>query len=183
MPDSVTIYQMELPFNTRFSGRILDGSFDVPLATWEDKRAWHDYAFNELAKVGYEVSSAYTMVRSKETTRFVYRDSVWAGCDLLGTGVASFSHIERRPLPEYRRLGRVSRDPGRRDSSLTVRALPTSDREQLIRELILQLKRGYLDDDLLQGQVRRRSGRRVRAASSPSSPSAGCCESRTAPCI
>ncbi|MDH3403290.1 MAG: radical SAM protein, partial [Acidobacteriota bacterium] len=40
MPDSVTVYQMELPFNTRFSGRILDGSLDVPLATWDEKRAW-----------------------------------------------------------------------------------------------------------------------------------------------
>ena len=47
----------------------------------------------ELAKVGYELSSAYTMVRSLDSTRFVYRDSVWAGCDLLGTGVASFSHL------------------------------------------------------------------------------------------
>ena len=42
---------------------------------------------------GYEVSSGYTMVKNRETCRFVYRKSVWRGCDLLGMGVASFSHL------------------------------------------------------------------------------------------
>jgi oxygen-independent coproporphyrinogen-3 oxidase len=145
MPDSVTIYQMELPFNTRFSGRILDGSFDVPLATWDDKRSWHDFAFNELAKVGYEVSSAYTMVRSKERTRFVYRDSVWAGCDLVGAGVASFSHMSGVHFQNIDGWGEYLATLGEGRLPLG-RALPTSDRERLIRELILQLKRGYLDE-------------------------------------
>jgi oxygen-independent coproporphyrinogen-3 oxidase len=143
-PDSVTIYQLELPFNTRFSGRILDGSFEAPLATWDDKRAWQDYAFEELAKVGYEVSSAYTMVRSRETTRFVYRDSVWGGCDLLGSGVASFSHLSGLHFQnvdgwgEYLASLREGRLP-------LARAFPTSSAERLVREMILQLKRGRLD--------------------------------------
>jgi len=144
MPSSVTVYQMELPFNTRFSARVLDGSLEVPLADWDTKRAWQDYAYNELAKVGYEVSSAYTMVRSLEATRFVYRDSVWAGCDLLGTGVASFSHVGGVHFQNIDGWGEylaTARD-GRLPHS---RAFPTSDHDRLIRQLILQLKRGYLD--------------------------------------
>lgn len=144
MPDSVTIYQMELPFNTRYSGRILDGSFAGELATWETKRAWQDHAFDELTKVGYEVSSAYTMVRSKETTRFVYRDSVWNGCDLLGTGVASFSHLSGVHFQNVDGWGEYLATVGAGRLPLG-RAFPTSKRDRLIRQLILQLKRGRLE--------------------------------------
>ena len=62
------------------------------IADWPTKRAWVDYAFNEMAKAGYEGSSAYTMVKDKATCRFVYRDSLWHGADMFGTGVASFGH-------------------------------------------------------------------------------------------
>ena len=33
------------------------------IADWPTKRAWVDYAFDELAQAGYEVSSAYTLVQ------------------------------------------------------------------------------------------------------------------------
>src|SRR5208337_2271077 len=96
-PDSVTIYQMELPFNTVFSREMLgagrDQPAESPVADWPTKRAWVDYAFTELAKVGYEVSSAYTVVKNKARCRFVYRDSLWHGADMFGTGVASFGHV------------------------------------------------------------------------------------------
>jgi oxygen-independent coproporphyrinogen-3 oxidase len=144
MPDSVTIYQMELPFSTRYSGDILEGAFGGELATWETKRAWQDYAFEELAKVGYEVSSAYTMVRSKATTRFVYRDSVWAGCDMLGTGVASFSHLSGVHFQNVDGWGEYLSELAAGRLPLG-RAFPTSKRDRLVRELILQLKRGRLD--------------------------------------
>jgi oxygen-independent coproporphyrinogen-3 oxidase len=71
-PDSVTVYQMELPFNTLYAGRVLAGTLDRPLADWEEKRAWHEAAFEELARAGYERSSAYTMVRKGSGSRFVY---------------------------------------------------------------------------------------------------------------
>ncbi len=142
-PDSVTLYQMELPFNTRYSRNIIDGSFDLPLADWHTKRVWHDYAFQELDKVGYQLSSAYTMVKSPET-RFVYRDSVWHGCDLLGTGVASFSHLHDIHFQNVDGWGEYLATL--RDGDLPIgRAYRTSGREQLIRELILQLKLGEVD--------------------------------------
>jgi len=152
-PDSVTIYQMELPFNTRYSKNILDGAFDQPLADWHTKRVWHDYAFQELAKAGYQVSSAYTMVKDRDSCQFVYRDSVWHGCDLLGTGVASFSHVNGVHFQnvdgwgEY--LGTIAKD-----RLPTGRAYRTSERERLIREFILQLKLGEIDS----GYFRRQYG-------------------------
>src|SRR5437868_2379656 len=96
-PDSVTIYQMELPFNTVYSkelrivGQDAPGTFSV--ADWPTKRAWVHYAFDELGKAGYEVSSAYTMVKDRDRCRFVYRDGLWHGADMFGTGVASFGHV------------------------------------------------------------------------------------------
>ena len=161
MPDSVTVYQMELPFNTRFSSRVLDGSLGVPLATWDDKRAWQDYAYNELAKVGYEVSSAYTMVRSKATTRFVYRDSVWAGCDLLGTGVASFSHLSGVHFQNVDGWGEYLATLGAGRLPLG-RALPTSEADRLVRELILRAQARAPRPDVLSAEVRSRHPRTLR---------------------
>src|SRR5438067_6109101 len=63
-PDSVTIYQMEVPYNTTISKemRVL-GQEVAPVADWPTKRRWVDYAFSELEKVGYTITSAYTAVR------------------------------------------------------------------------------------------------------------------------
>jgi oxygen-independent coproporphyrinogen-3 oxidase len=145
-PDSVTIYQMELPYNTVYSRRLLDGSGAVPVADWATKREWHDHAFERLEAAGYELSSAYTMVRRGNRVRFFYRDSVWHGCDMLGAGVASFSHMSgvhyqnEDGWEPY--LTRVEAG----DLPLA-RAFSTSAREQLTRELILQLKLGRLAPD------------------------------------
>ena len=147
-PDSVTVYQMELPFNTRYSKNIIDGSFDRPLADWHTKRVWHDYAFQELAKAGYEISSAYTMVKSPDT-RFVYRDSVWHGCDLLGTGVASFSHIRDVHFQNVDGWGEYLARLHAGELPIG-RAYQTTDREQLVREFVLQLKLGQVHVEYFQ---------------------------------
>jgi oxygen-independent coproporphyrinogen-3 oxidase len=142
-PDSVTIYQMELPFNTVYSRRLLDGEESLPLADWATKREWHDYAFQQFEAAGYELSSAYTMVRQDKPVRFIYRDSLWRGCDLLGAGVASFSHLggvhfqnEDGWEPYLTRI--------ESDDVPVARAFAASARDRLTRELILQLKLGRL---------------------------------------
>ncbi len=68
-PDSVTIYQMELPYHTTYSQEILSGG-ESPVAGWEQKRDWVAYAFDQLASAGYEQSSAYTMVRKAPSSGF-----------------------------------------------------------------------------------------------------------------
>lgn len=143
-PDSVTIYQMELPYNTVYSQSVLGGSFDRPLADWPTKREWQDYAFAELAAAGYVLSSAYTMVRPKgRSSSFVYRDSVWHGCDLLGTGVASFSHLSGVHFQNVTQWGEYLATVAAGRLPLG-RGLAIGDRERLTREMILQLKLGTL---------------------------------------
>ena len=94
LPDSVTIYQMEVPYNTGIYKEMkAEGKLVAPVANWHTKRGWVDYAFRELEKVGYTVTSGYTAVRDPQKTKFVYRDELWKGADLIGLGVASFSHI------------------------------------------------------------------------------------------
>ena len=45
-PESVTIYQMELPFNTVYSKGILESQSESAVATWPTKRDWVRYAFD-----------------------------------------------------------------------------------------------------------------------------------------
>jgi oxygen-independent coproporphyrinogen-3 oxidase len=74
-PDSVTIYEMEIPYNTTIYQQMkAQGKLVAPVADWDAKRAWVDYAFHELEKAGYRVASAYTAVKDPARTQFVYRD-------------------------------------------------------------------------------------------------------------
>jgi len=143
-PESVTIYQMELPFNTVYSRDVLDNKSESPVADWDTKRAWVDYAMNELAAVGYGMSSAYTMVKHPEKMNFSYRDNLFGGSDIVATGVASFGHmsgVHYQNLPDWE--GYVGAlDEGRLPLG---RALRLHPHQMLIRETILLLKKGYLD--------------------------------------
>jgi len=120
------------------------------LAGLRAKRAWVDYAFNELAAAGYSVSSAYTMVKDKSKVSFSYRDNLWAGSDLLATGIASFGHISGvhyQNVAEWEQyVGALTGNSktGEEPRLPLGRALVPTDHQLLVRELILQLKRGYL---------------------------------------
>src|SRR5262245_5344415 len=93
-PDSVTIYQMEIPFNTTiFKEMKAGGETFAPVADWGTKRQWVRQAYAEQERAGYHVSSDYASVQSPSITRFVYRDLLWSGADLVGLGVSSFSHV------------------------------------------------------------------------------------------
>ena len=63
------------------------------MAGWATKRRWVQEAFEALEAAGYHVGSAYTAVKDKATTKFLYRDRLWQGADLVGLGVASFGHV------------------------------------------------------------------------------------------
>ena len=142
--DSVTIYQMELPFNTVFVRDARDGGDGVPVADWPTKRAWVDWAFDRFLAAGYAISSGYTLVRDPARVEFRYRDMLWEGSDLVALGVASFGHLSgfhyqnATYWDEY--LGAV--EAGRLP---VVRGLEPTRRELLIRETVLGLKRGRLD--------------------------------------
>ena len=144
-PDSITVYQMELPYNTVYAKKILGSDPDAPLfASWQTRRDWHAYAFEEFAKAGFEPSSAYTVKKKGRGARFTYRDALWRGADMIASGVSSFGHLQG---VHYQNTSSWDTYLGALDAgSLPVdRALRTSWKERLIRETILQLKLGHLD--------------------------------------
>ena len=144
-PESVTIYQMELPFNTVYSKDILGNKIETPVADWETKRAWLNYAYDQFLDAGYHISSGYTVVKNPEKVNFSYRDNLWQGSDLLATGIASFGHISGvhyQNKPDMKQYLEDLHEHGRLPLN---RAMRPTDRQRLIREMILQLKRGYLE--------------------------------------
>ena len=144
-PDSVTIYQMELPFNTTISGDLLhgNGQFQETVAPWSTKRRWVNEAFAELERSGYTVGSAYTAVKDPGRTRFVYRDRLWQGADLAGLGVASFGHVNGVHMQNLDSWGAYAGAIEAGSLPLN-RAYRPTDEERLIRELVLQLKLGSI---------------------------------------
>ncbi|MCS7015410.1 MAG: coproporphyrinogen III oxidase family protein [Gemmatales bacterium] len=151
-PDSVTIYQMELPYNTEYAKAARSGhSLPFSLADWPTKRAWVNYAFEELLAAGYEISSGYTLVRDKQRVHFRYRDALWQGADLLGTGVASFGHIQGVHVQNHTEWDTYL-EPIRNGHLPLYRAYLCSPLELCVREFILQLKTGQVDLDYFQGK-------------------------------
>jgi oxygen-independent coproporphyrinogen-3 oxidase len=148
-PESVTIYQMELPFNTVYSEGILRQAQQSPVADWQTKRDWVQYAFEAFADAGYAQSSAYTMIKDPKKISFSYRDNLWKGSDLIATGIASFGHVtgvHYQNLPEWHQyIGAVNE--GRLPLG---RAFTPTAQQAMIREMILLLKRGYLEIDYFQ---------------------------------
>jgi oxygen-independent coproporphyrinogen-3 oxidase len=141
-PDSVTIYQMEIPFNTTvFKEMKARGEHVAPVADWPTKRGWVKYAFDELEKAGYTVGSAYTAVRNPRSTRFLYRDMLWKGADLIGVGVASFGHIGGTHFQNEHEIGAYVAKVAGGELPIYRALTPTPD-QRLIREFILQLKLG-----------------------------------------
>ena len=145
-PDNLTIYQMELPFNTIISKEMRDGGAASPVADWATKRRWVDEAINRLLSAGYQISSGNELVRNLDTDQFVYRDNLFRGSDLVAAGVSSFGHLQGvhyqnvDQIEEYQEIVESGRLP-------INRALRPSAHQRLIRELILQLKEGRVSSE------------------------------------
>jgi oxygen-independent coproporphyrinogen-3 oxidase len=143
-PDSVTIYQMEIPYNTTIFAEMQAAGNDVaPVATWAKKREWVERAFARLSENGYTVTSAYTAVKNP-STKFLYRDHLWQGADLLGLGVASFSHVGGTHFQNQHNIDPYI-DRVQSGNLPVFRALTPTGEEKLIREAVLQFKLGSLD--------------------------------------
>ena len=148
-PDSVTIYQMELPYNTIISQEMIKDGIESPIADWATKRRWLNYAFDQFQEHGYDIASTYTLVTKKKTCRFIYTDALWHGGDMIGLGVSSFSHFggvnfqNAHNFEEYLRILNTDQLP-------LFRAVSLTPKQRLIREMILQLKTGRLDTDYFQ---------------------------------
>src|SRR5436853_852267 len=150
-PDSITIYQMELPYNTVIAQDMIKLGLTSPIADWPTKRRWVDYAFEQFQERGYRVASAYTLATTRKPCRFIYTDALWHGGDMIGLGVSSFSHFggvhfqNAHDVEDYIGLIENDRLP-------LFRALRLTAKQRLIREMILQLKTGRLDLEYFRGK-------------------------------
>jgi oxygen-independent coproporphyrinogen III oxidase len=141
-PDSVTIYQMEVPYNTGIYKQMkADGKLVAPVADWETKRRWVDYAYREFEKAGYTVTSTTTVVKDPNKVKFVYRQGLFSGADILSIGVASFGHLNgvhyqnHHDFQPYVDAVNAGKYP-------THRAYVVPQDEKFLREFMLQLKLG-----------------------------------------
>jgi len=105
------------------------------------KRDWQRYAFAELERAGYSMISAYTAVRNGTPPRFSYTDLLWRGADMIGAGVASFSHVQGTHFQNLSEFEPYCETLLRGELPLG-RAYRMSAEERLLREFILQMKKG-----------------------------------------
>ena len=137
---------MELPFNTTISKDLLKGThqFDEPVADWPTKRRW--VAGGVRGARGRRLRRGQRLHRGQGPRA--------DAASSTATPVAGRRHVrprrglvrprQRRPHAEPRHLGDVQR---RRSAAASCRsAAPTepSHEERMIRELVLQLKRGSI---------------------------------------
>jgi oxygen-independent coproporphyrinogen-3 oxidase len=143
-PDSVTIYQLEIPHNTPLHRAAASGHPPDTIPSWRTKRARLIRAFEQLESAGYTTRSAYAAVRDPQRHRFVYQDAQYRGADLLGIGLSSFSYlagVHHQNLTDYDTYIQSVRA-----GTLPIgRAHRLGSNERLIRELVLQLKLGRVD--------------------------------------
>lgn len=150
-PDSITIYQTEIPHNTQLYRDFKSNSLRFSPATWETKRGRLLSGFDALERAGYTVVSAYNAVKEPELHGFKYQDYLWRGADMLGLGVASFGYFggvhfqNEATLEKYEAAIDEGRIP-------TKRAYCLSDWDQLVREFVLQLKFGEVSEIYFQNK-------------------------------
>lgn len=141
-PDCVTIYQMEVPFNTTIYQTMKgEGKLSAPVADWPTKRRWVAEAFSKLEENGYSVTSTCTAVKNPDQTKFQYRDQLWGGADMVALGVASFGHlggIHYQNITQFEEYCKSMEQ----EKPIVRRALLTTEEERFIREFILQWKLG-----------------------------------------
>lgn len=144
-PDAVTVYQMEIPYNTTIYHGMRDRGAEVaPVADWSTKRRWTGQAFEALEAEGYRIGSAYTAVRDSSRIRFVYRDQLWDGADMLALGVSSFGYLDGVHYQNQPDMGPYLQAVGA--GGLPVfRALPVTSEQAMIRQFVLKMKLGRVE--------------------------------------
>ena len=143
-PDSITVYQMELPYNTVYAKKILDRRRRrAALRELADPPRLARLRVRGVRQGRLRVFERLHRQERRAGARFTYRDALWRGADMMATGVSSFGHLRG---VHYQNTSSWEPTWRRSTGSFPIdRALATSSRERLIRETILQLKLGHLD--------------------------------------
>lgn len=144
LPDCVTIYQLEITYNSKLYIPIKAGH-KVDLPTWQERRDWTGSAFEQLEKAGYTIGSGYMALRDPAHWQFYYTvEHFWKGADLLALGESSFGHVGGVHYQNVDTFGQYV-DMVSAGKMPIRRALKLTPEERLRREVILLLKTGVLD--------------------------------------
>ena len=143
-PESVTIYQLEIPQNTPLFRTTCEGGPPATIPSWPLKRARLGRCFARLEAAGYSVRSAYAAVRDPERHRFVYQNAQYHGADLLGIGLSSFSYMAGIHYQNQTDFDAYVATASKGEFPI-LRAHALSPEERLVREFVLQLKVGRVD--------------------------------------
>jgi oxygen-independent coproporphyrinogen-3 oxidase len=144
LPDCITIYQLELTYNSGLYHSMELGR-DVRLPSWTEKQQWVGEAFGICEEAGYTIGSAYMAIRNPKHWRFVYTvENFWHGKDLLGLGETAFGHLQGVHYQNADTFDKYVRSVEHGKLPLR-RAYALSAEEMLRREVILHLKTGALD--------------------------------------
>lgn len=144
-PDNITVYQMELPFNTLISKEMREHGVTSPVADWPTKRRWVSEAMDRFLTEGYQISSGNEFVKSLDTDRFVYRDNLFRGTDLLASGVSAFGHLQGVHYQNYDGLEDYQKAVLGEGRLPINRALRPTAHQKLIREFVLLMKEGHVE--------------------------------------
>lgn len=146
LPDCISLYQLELAYNSVFYAYSKAGR-EIALPTWEEKRDWVERAFAQCEKAGYSIVGGYMAIKDPSSYRLHYTiDHFWRGGDLLALGESSFGYLQgvhyqnADVFGAYTEALKAGKLPLRRAYKLT-------PEEKLRREVILQLKTGTLNSD------------------------------------
>ncbi len=140
-PDGVTIYQTEIPHNTRTYRDLKARAGLAEPVSWDTKRHRLEEGFRELERAGYTVVSGYNAVKDPRRHRFCYQDYLWRGADMLGLGVGAFGYFggvhaqNEVTLEEYQSAVARGEIPVKR-------AFELSAQDRIVREFVLRLKTG-----------------------------------------
>jgi oxygen-independent coproporphyrinogen-3 oxidase len=145
-PDSVTVYQTEVPHNTKLCRDMESGKLPAALTPWNVKRTRLYYAFHELERAGYTIVNGYMAVKKPKKHQFVYADHLWHGGDMIGLGVASYGYINGFHYQNKATLEDYVLTLARQELPVK-RAYFLSDNDRIVREFILQLKTGRVSKD------------------------------------
>ena len=140
-PDSVTVYQTEIPYNTKIYRDMESGKLPAALTPWSVKRTRLYYAFHQLERAGYTIVNGYMAVKKPKKHQFAYADHLWHGGDMIGLGVASYGYINGFHYQNKVTLEDYVMTLARQEFPIK-RSYHLSDVERIVREFILQLKAG-----------------------------------------
>ncbi len=144
-PDSLTIYQLDVPGNTTIARALRTGdALPAALPDIDARARWKAEAFDALTASGWTLSSAYTLVRPspRGLPSFVYRDALWHGADLVPLGVSSFGHLQGAHVQNAKHREVWAAGAGRSWRAGWERGHVMGAAERAVREWVLRLKLG-----------------------------------------